>query len=193
MIRDLRGNSLNCDCKVKWLVEWLAHTNTTAAPIYCASPPRFQEHKVQDLPLREFDCITTGGRGPCLWAQARPPQVAPRHGRTPSTLPCLLNSPFHPKTLALLPSHTPPSLQILCCTRPCPSQRCQQSPSFTQATSTWLWPSQVPALAPSSSGTTLNGSFEIMIESQVPVPSLAVVAPARRTGVGVGCSIVLPH
>uniref|UniRef100_A0A8D1P0L5 Leucine rich repeat LGI family member 3 n=1 Tax=Sus scrofa TaxID=9823 RepID=A0A8D1P0L5_PIG len=56
---DLRGNSLNCDCKVKWLVEWLAHTNTTVAPIYCASPPRFQEHKVQDLPLREFDCITT--------------------------------------------------------------------------------------------------------------------------------------
>lgn len=62
MIRDLRGNSLNCDCKVKWLVEWLAHTNTTVAPIYCASPPRFQEHKVQDLPLREFDCITTGRR-----------------------------------------------------------------------------------------------------------------------------------
>lgn len=58
--RDLRGNALNCDCKVKWLVEWLAHTNTTVAPIYCASPPRFQEHKVQDLPLREFDCITTG-------------------------------------------------------------------------------------------------------------------------------------
>ncbi|XP_032491980.1 leucine-rich repeat LGI family member 3 isoform X2 [Phocoena sinus] len=56
---DLRGNSLNCDCKVKWLVEWLTHTNTTVAPIYCASPPRFQEHKVQDLPLREFDCITT--------------------------------------------------------------------------------------------------------------------------------------
>ncbi|KAM7321333.1 hypothetical protein ACRRTK_019425 [Alexandromys fortis] len=56
---DLRGNALNCDCKVKWLVEWLAHTNTTVAPIYCASPPRFQEHKVQDLPLREFDCITT--------------------------------------------------------------------------------------------------------------------------------------
>ncbi|KAF7476538.1 Hypothetical predicted protein [Marmota monax] len=56
---DLRGNALNCDCKVKWLVEWLSHTNTTVAPIYCASPPRFQEHKVQDLPLREFDCITT--------------------------------------------------------------------------------------------------------------------------------------
>nr|XP_004669735.1 leucine-rich repeat LGI family member 3 [Jaculus jaculus] len=56
---DLRGNALNCDCKVKWLVEWLAHTNTTVAPIYCASPPRFQEHKVQDLPLREFDCVTT--------------------------------------------------------------------------------------------------------------------------------------
>lgn len=73
-IRDLRGNSLNCDCKVKWLVEWLAHTNTTVAPIYCASPPRFQEHKVQDLPLREFDCITTGRRCPCLWLQAAPPQ-----------------------------------------------------------------------------------------------------------------------
>lgn len=47
-------------------MEWLAHTNTTVAPIYCASPPRFQEHKVQDLPLREFDCITTGRRCPAL-------------------------------------------------------------------------------------------------------------------------------
>lgn len=73
MIRDLRGNSLNCDCKVKWLVEWLAHTNTTVAPIYCASPPRFQEHKVQDLPLREFDCITTGRTCSCLGPQAGAP------------------------------------------------------------------------------------------------------------------------
>lgn len=87
MIRDLRGNSLNCDCKIKWLVEWLAHTNTTVAPIYCASPPRFQEHKVQDLPLREFDCITTGRRCPCPTSRATPTALASSHSSTRPLIP----------------------------------------------------------------------------------------------------------
>ena len=69
---------------MKWLVEWLAHTNTTVAPIYCASPPRFQEHKVQDLPLREFDCITTGRKKvPHLGHQAGPPQGSSQHPALP--------------------------------------------------------------------------------------------------------------
>lgn len=165
--RDLRGNSLNCDCKVKWLVEWLAHTNTTVAPIYCASPPRFQEHKVQDLPLREFDCITTGKRCPPPGLPRAAPQALLEEPPASANLagPAAL-TPQQAFTL-LLP--TPPllSLQISCCTRPCPSQQCRPSPSFTPATSIWLWPSQVPALVLSSSGTMWNGSFEIMIESQV--------------------------
>lgn len=102
--RDLRGNSLNCDCKVKWLVEWLAHTNTTVAPIYCASPPRFQEHKVQDLPLREFDCITTGKRCP---PQASPGRLRRRCWKSPQPPPTLpVQQPLPPNKL--LPFFFPP-------------------------------------------------------------------------------------
>uniref|UniRef100_A0A8C5K9A9 Leucine-rich repeat LGI family, member 3 n=1 Tax=Jaculus jaculus TaxID=51337 RepID=A0A8C5K9A9_JACJA len=88
---DLRGNALNCDCKVKWLVEWLAHTNTTVAPIYCASPPRFQEHKVQDLPLREFDCVTTDPSYPASTAR---PHEAPSGLVASSSELNLLPTPF---------------------------------------------------------------------------------------------------
>lgn len=157
--RDLRGNALNCDCKVKWLVEWLAHTNTTVAPIYCASPPRFQEQKVQDLPLREFDCITTGRiRLPC---GRRPPSF---YNRVPTTTQWVgaLFPEVDPAHLRLL------SLQILSSTRRCPSRQCLQNRSSTPATSIWLWPSQVPAPAPSSSGTMWNDSFGTMTEFQVP-------------------------
>ena len=91
-------------------------------------------------------------------------------------VPCLASQ----VALTLLPNLTltpnPSSLQISCCTRRCPSQRCQPSPFSTPAISIWLWPSQEPVLAPSSSGTMLKGSFETMIESQVSRPGLAVVA-----------------
>lgn len=149
-------------------MEWLAHTNTTVAPIYCASPPRFQEHKVQDLPLREFDCITTGRRCPTMGIRLGLPWGAP------AALPCQSSSPNPSPNLTLTPN--PASLQISCCTRHCPSQQYQPSPSSTPATSTWLWPSREPVPAPSSSGTTLKGSFGTMIESQVSRPDLAVVA-----------------
>ncbi|XP_064418818.1 leucine-rich glioma-inactivated protein 1b isoform X3 [Latimeria chalumnae] len=56
---DLRGNSFHCDCKLKWLVEWLYSTNATVEQIYCASPPEYQGHKINDLSPKEFDCITT--------------------------------------------------------------------------------------------------------------------------------------
>lgn len=161
--RDLRGNTLNCDCKVKWLVEWLAHTNTTVAPIYCASPPRFQEQKVQDLPLREFDCITTGRSSPVA-----PDTLTPV--LTWKLPPCrLLPPPPSPIFGGTHPRHLSSwSLQISCCIRPCPSPPSRPSPSFTPATSMWPWPSQVPALALSSSGTMLKGSFETTTGSQVP-------------------------
>ncbi|XP_067857502.1 leucine-rich repeat LGI family member 3 [Heptranchias perlo] len=56
---DLRGNTFHCDCKVKWLIEWLQMTNTTVPPVYCASPARYQGHKIPNLAIKDFDCITT--------------------------------------------------------------------------------------------------------------------------------------
>lgn len=58
--RDLRGNNLICDCKLKWLVEWMHHTNATLDQIYCSGPPIHQGKKINDLMPHSFDCITAG-------------------------------------------------------------------------------------------------------------------------------------
>lgn len=57
--RDLRGNSFNCDCKLKWLVEWLGHTNATVEDIYCEGPPEYKKRKINSLSPKDFDCIIT--------------------------------------------------------------------------------------------------------------------------------------
>ncbi|XP_067343283.1 leucine-rich glioma-inactivated protein 1b isoform X2 [Channa argus] len=57
---DLRGNNLICDCKLKWLVEWMHHTNATLDQIYCSGPPSQQGKKINDLLPHSFDCITAG-------------------------------------------------------------------------------------------------------------------------------------
>nr|XP_012422157.1 PREDICTED: leucine-rich glioma-inactivated protein 1 isoform X3 [Odobenus rosmarus divergens] len=56
---DLRGNSFNCDCKLKWLVEWLSHTNATVEDIYCEGPPEYKKRKINSLSPKDFDCIIT--------------------------------------------------------------------------------------------------------------------------------------
>ncbi|KAG9260133.1 leucine-rich glioma-inactivated protein 1-like isoform X1 [Astyanax mexicanus] len=56
---DLRGNLFNCDCKLKWLVDWIYHTNATVDQIYCNSPAAYQGKRINDLTPQSFDCITT--------------------------------------------------------------------------------------------------------------------------------------
>ncbi|KAH0521406.1 Leucine-rich glioma-inactivated protein 1 [Microtus ochrogaster] len=56
---DLRGNSFNCDCKLKWLVEWLGHTNATVEDIFCEGPPEYKKRKINSLSPKDFDCIIT--------------------------------------------------------------------------------------------------------------------------------------
>lgn len=58
--RDLRGNSFRCDCKIKWLVDWMEKTNTSVPAIYCASPFEFQGRRIHDLAPRDFNCISAG-------------------------------------------------------------------------------------------------------------------------------------
>ncbi|KAI4879469.1 hypothetical protein NFI96_000059 [Prochilodus magdalenae] len=55
---DLRGNSFRCDCKIKWLVDWMEKTNTSVPAIYCASPFEFQGRRIHDLTPRDFNCLS---------------------------------------------------------------------------------------------------------------------------------------
>lgn len=55
---DLRGNMFSCDCKLKWLVEWMYSTNATVDQLHCSGPPAYQGKKINDLVPQSFDCIT---------------------------------------------------------------------------------------------------------------------------------------
>ncbi|XP_051958307.1 leucine-rich glioma-inactivated protein 1b [Xyrauchen texanus] len=55
---DLRGNIFSCDCKLKWLVEWMYSTNATVDQLYCSGPPPYQGKKINDLVSQSIDCIT---------------------------------------------------------------------------------------------------------------------------------------
>ena len=75
-LSDLRGNALVCDCKLKWLVEWLEGTNTSVPAVACSSPAPLEGQRLRDLPLRDFHCVTTGQA-----ALRPPPQTPPNpHG-----------------------------------------------------------------------------------------------------------------
>ncbi|TWW78929.1 leucine-rich glioma-inactivated protein 1-like [Takifugu flavidus] len=56
---DLRGNQFACDCKLKWLVEWIYSTNATVDQIYCKGPASQLDKKINSLLPQSFDCITT--------------------------------------------------------------------------------------------------------------------------------------
>uniref|UniRef100_A0A8C6KP65 Leucine-rich glioma-inactivated protein 1 n=1 Tax=Nothobranchius furzeri TaxID=105023 RepID=A0A8C6KP65_NOTFU len=56
---DLRGNHFTCDCKLKWLVEWIYSTNATVDQIYCKGPASQLDKDINDLAPQSFDCITT--------------------------------------------------------------------------------------------------------------------------------------
>ncbi|KAI7796969.1 leucine-rich glioma-inactivated protein 1b [Triplophysa rosa] len=55
---DLRGNMFSCDCKLKWLVDWMFSTNATVDQLHCSGPAAYQGKKINDLTPQSFDCIT---------------------------------------------------------------------------------------------------------------------------------------
>ncbi|XP_006123567.1 leucine-rich glioma-inactivated protein 1 isoform X2 [Pelodiscus sinensis] len=57
---DLRGNPFHCDCRIKWLVEWLDSTNASAELGECQGPTELNGTRLSQLHLQDFDCITTG-------------------------------------------------------------------------------------------------------------------------------------
>uniref|UniRef100_A0A671T6A7 Leucine-rich, glioma inactivated 1a n=1 Tax=Sinocyclocheilus anshuiensis TaxID=1608454 RepID=A0A671T6A7_9TELE len=53
---DLRGNLFSCDCKLKWLVDWMFHTNATVDQIFCNGPQAYQDLSL--LKSLEFQSIS---------------------------------------------------------------------------------------------------------------------------------------
>uniref|UniRef100_A0A8C7FT44 Leucine-rich glioma-inactivated protein 1 n=1 Tax=Oncorhynchus kisutch TaxID=8019 RepID=A0A8C7FT44_ONCKI len=53
-----KRNNLECDCKLKWLVEWMHTTNAMVDQILCSGPLLFQGKLINDLVPGSFDCIT---------------------------------------------------------------------------------------------------------------------------------------
>ncbi|KAA0717538.1 Leucine-rich glioma-inactivated protein 1 [Triplophysa tibetana] len=49
----------SCVCKLKWLLEWMYHTNATVDQIYCNGPESYKGKKINDLTPQSIDCITT--------------------------------------------------------------------------------------------------------------------------------------
>lgn len=59
-LRDLRGNSFQCNCENKWLMTWLKNTNATVSDVFCAGPIDMKGKRLNDLPIPPDGCISTG-------------------------------------------------------------------------------------------------------------------------------------
>uniref|UniRef100_A0A8C2ETM8 Leucine-rich, glioma inactivated 1a n=1 Tax=Cyprinus carpio TaxID=7962 RepID=A0A8C2ETM8_CYPCA len=54
-----RGMEALTKVELRWLVDWMFHTNVTVDQIFCNGPEAYQGKKINDLVAQSFDCITT--------------------------------------------------------------------------------------------------------------------------------------
>ncbi|XP_040183017.1 leucine-rich glioma-inactivated protein 1-like [Rana temporaria] len=58
---DLRGNPLHCDCRIKWLVQWVHGPGKNVAiwpPLPCQEAGKMKGRDLTGLSEKEFDCVT---------------------------------------------------------------------------------------------------------------------------------------
>lgn len=60
--RDLRGNMFECDCRAKWLIDWLKQSNATVSDVYCAGPADRKGMRLKDVPDQRKECLSTGNQ-----------------------------------------------------------------------------------------------------------------------------------
>lgn len=60
--RDLRGNMFECDCRAKWLIDWLKQSNATVSDVYCAGPADRKGMRLKDVPDQQKECLSTGNQ-----------------------------------------------------------------------------------------------------------------------------------
>ncbi|XP_063043600.1 leucine-rich repeat LGI family member 2a, partial [Engraulis encrasicolus] len=56
---DLRGNAFECDCRAKWLMQWLRSTNATVSDIYCDGPEEMKGKRLNDMASMHNECMST--------------------------------------------------------------------------------------------------------------------------------------
>ncbi|KAM9298945.1 leucine-rich glioma-inactivated protein 1-like [Gastrophryne carolinensis] len=58
---DLRGNPLQCNCRLKWLVQWIRGPGRSVAmwyPLPCKEPANMKGRSLNELLEKEFQCVT---------------------------------------------------------------------------------------------------------------------------------------
>lgn len=56
---DIRGNSFECDCRIKWLMIWLKNTNASVSDVMCAAPEELKDKRLNDMASLHNECVTT--------------------------------------------------------------------------------------------------------------------------------------
>ncbi|XP_041925960.1 leucine-rich repeat LGI family member 2a [Alosa alosa] len=56
---DLRGNAFECDCRAKWLMQWVRGTNATVSDIFCAGPEDMKGKRLNDMASMHNECMST--------------------------------------------------------------------------------------------------------------------------------------
>lgn len=62
--RDLRGNPFQCDCRVLWLLQWMATVNASVGTGACAGPAALAHMQLRHLDPKTFKCRAIGGGFP---------------------------------------------------------------------------------------------------------------------------------
>ena len=89
--RDLRGNPIQCDCRVLWLLQWMPTVNASVGTGACAGPTALAHMQLRHLDPKTFKCRAIGGGIP---GRAGGTAGVPEEGgRSGEWLPGLKGSP----------------------------------------------------------------------------------------------------
>ncbi|XP_075462281.1 leucine-rich repeat LGI family member 4 [Ascaphus truei] len=59
---DLRGNPMHCDCRLRWIVQWMSGVGKNIAvspPLPCEQPQKHTGRSLSNLSDRDFYCVTS--------------------------------------------------------------------------------------------------------------------------------------
>lgn len=138
----LGGRFLNCDCRLRWIIEWIRNgelqvTSRERNPQFCGSPQHFRERGFYSLEPSELVCeyeTTT----PQLEHSARPKKESVDWNTVPTTVPTTIRVTSTTDSTSTVSAHSSTS------TEPAPK------PTTTFATTTNSGKTKVPTVKPAA-------------------------------------------